>query len=74
MTAGKIEYEQLFDMKNDPWEMTNIASNPKYASTLKKMKDVLNDWEGTVETAKPIRGEAEKRAVGAGTKAKPKAN
>ncbi len=35
---------QLFDMENDPWEMTDLAENPKYASTVKQMDIELRQW------------------------------
>jgi len=31
-------YEELYDIKNDPHETTNLASNPDYAETLKELR------------------------------------
>ena len=40
--------EELYDLKNDPHEIDNIASNPKFSTVLKRMRKVLEDWQ--VET------------------------
>lgn len=55
MTAGNVEYEQLFDMNNDPWEMKNLAKDAKYQEIIKKMRDVMAEWERTVETSEPVK-------------------
>lgn len=34
---------QLFDIKNDPWEMRNLAANPKHAKTLARLDATLRD-------------------------------
>lgn len=46
-----IEYElkdekhtQLFDIANDPWEMKNLAGDPKHADTLQKLQADLAAW------------------------------
>ena len=31
-------YEQLFDLTNDPYEITNLATDPKYRRTLEKLR------------------------------------
>jgi N-sulfoglucosamine sulfohydrolase len=36
--------EQLFDLKNDPWEMRNLASNTKYAAKLAELRKATLDW------------------------------
>lgn len=35
---------QLFDIENDPWEITDLAENPKYASTVKQLDIELRGW------------------------------
>lgn len=52
--AGKVEYEQFFDLKSDPWETTNQATNGTYENNLVKMKSVLKKWEEETETSKPV--------------------
>jgi arylsulfatase A-like enzyme len=35
---GIDEIDELYNLKNDPYEMKNLASDPKYADVVKKMK------------------------------------
>jgi arylsulfatase A-like enzyme len=53
--SGKVEYEQLFDLKKDPWETTNLATNGKDAAVLAKMRSVLKKWEAETETTLPVK-------------------
>lgn len=36
--------EELFDVRNDPQQLLNLASVPKYQRQLKKMRGLLQDW------------------------------
>lgn len=36
--------EELYDLINDPYELKNLASNPKYDKILKKFRSVLENW------------------------------
>ena len=36
--------EELYDLKNDPWELNNLAGNPEHSKTLQKMRKALNQW------------------------------
>lgn len=47
---GRTAYEQLFDLKNDPWETKNEINNPKYKAVAKELKTALKNWESTVPT------------------------
>ena len=38
---GKRPKEELYDLKNDPDQMNNLAANPKYAQTVKKLRQRL---------------------------------
>ena len=42
---------QLFDLKNDPWELNNLASDPEYADKLQSLKEELfrlrDKWNDT---------------------------
>jgi arylsulfatase A-like enzyme len=36
--------EEFFDLANDPFEMKNLANDPKQAETIAKLRDQLNRW------------------------------
>ncbi len=36
--------EELYDIKTDPYQMNNLANDPKYQEKLEKMKKALFDW------------------------------
>jgi hypothetical protein len=40
--------EELYDLVNDPWEMNNLAEDPKYAELLAEMSVML--WQTSVQT------------------------
>ncbi|MHB1461793.1 MAG: sulfatase-like hydrolase/transferase [Armatimonadota bacterium] len=40
---------QLFDMRRDPWEMTNLADEAKHADTVASLQRALKDWESHLE-------------------------
>ena len=40
-TRGK---EELYDLKNDPWELNNLADDPDHSKTLQEMRKNLNRW------------------------------
>ena len=35
---------EFYDMKNDPWEMNNLATQPKHAKRIATMKRELENW------------------------------
>jgi len=37
--------EELYDVKSDPFQLKNLADNPKYADVLKKMAKKLTKWQ-----------------------------
>jgi hypothetical protein len=37
--------EELFDIKNDPLQLLNLASMPEHQEKLKEMGQVLKDWQ-----------------------------
>ncbi|MGF1583028.1 MAG: sulfatase-like hydrolase/transferase [Gemmataceae bacterium] len=41
----KINHLQLFDLKNDPDELKNLANNPKQAKRVARMKKMILKWE-----------------------------
>jgi arylsulfatase A-like enzyme len=36
--------EELYDIKNDPYEINNLAASPEHQQTLKKMRAILDKW------------------------------
>ena len=36
--------EELYDIKNDPWELNNLASSPKHKHLLDTMRAELDKW------------------------------
>ena len=36
--------EELYDLKADPFEINNLAASPEYASTLRKLRERLDQW------------------------------
>jgi arylsulfatase A-like enzyme len=43
MGPGK-EKEELYDLKSDPFEMKNLATDPAYSKDLKKLRKALDKW------------------------------
>jgi len=42
--APRKPNEELYDIRNDPYEIHNLADTPKHEKTLKKMRAILNRW------------------------------
>jgi len=40
----KRPQEELYDLENDPFEMENLAENPKYNDVLGSLKNQLHNW------------------------------
>ncbi len=40
-------FGELYDLRNDPWEMTNLYFNPEYRETAVSMEKNLLDWLAT---------------------------
>ena len=36
--------EELYDTENDPWEINNLANDPKYKNVLERMRAANKDW------------------------------
>ncbi|MGC9327899.1 MAG: sulfatase family protein [Candidatus Hinthialibacter sp.] len=36
--------EELYDVRNDPHEIRNLAGDPRYAETLQKLRGILDRW------------------------------
>lgn len=44
LSFGKRPEEELYDLKKDPWEMTNVVDRPEYAEARKQMRAKLDGW------------------------------
>ena len=41
---GERPEEELYDLREDPWEMRNLAGDDSHAATLAKLRSVLKGW------------------------------
>ncbi|HEU5317298.1 MAG TPA: sulfatase-like hydrolase/transferase, partial [Chloroflexota bacterium] len=46
--------EELYDLQDDPWELTNLASRPEHAATIERLRRRLLDWMLETENARPV--------------------
>ncbi len=44
----EFDHQQLFDLKNDPGELRNLAEDPAHATEQKKMRQRLDAWRQRV--------------------------
>ena len=44
LLSPKRAKEELYDLKDDPWELTNLAGEPKHSKILQKMRKTLDQW------------------------------
>ncbi|HLJ96109.1 MAG TPA: sulfatase [Gemmataceae bacterium] len=44
LACGKRPAEELYDVRNDPYELTNLAARPEYAQTKSKLRAELDEW------------------------------
>ncbi len=42
------DYTQLFDLKNDPWELNNLSGNTGYQPKIEAMLELMQKWQETV--------------------------
>ena len=45
--------EELYDVRTDPYEMNNLASDPLYANVVREMKDALHQWSASSDDVTP---------------------
>jgi hypothetical protein len=48
------EVDELYDLQEDPWELTNRASDPSCALVISEMRRHLADWLLETENARPV--------------------
>ncbi len=51
--------EELFDLQTDPWQLKNLADDPKYALKLKELREAYKNWKNLY----PDLGETEELAL-----------
>ncbi len=59
ITAKVRPIEELYNLKKDPFEIHNLANNPKYSQKLKKLRSALVNWRLTTDD-QGMYGESEK--------------
>ena len=50
----QVDMTQLFDLQNDPFEMTNLSANPKYSKKLNEMTDLLKANQKKFNDIQPL--------------------
>ena len=50
----KINYTQLFDLQNDPHELTNLAGEPDQANRVAVMMQRLAEWQQKTDDTQPL--------------------
>ncbi|MDE0262181.1 MAG: sulfatase [Bryobacterales bacterium] len=44
MFYGERPEEELYDLREDPWEMRNLAGDASHAATLAELRSILKEW------------------------------
>jgi arylsulfatase len=50
--------EELFEVSKDPFQLTNLADNPKYRKPLSRLQKVMNEWQKRTGDTTPSLEEA----------------
>jgi arylsulfatase A-like enzyme len=48
------EVDELYDLRADPWELTNLATDPAYRDVVAEMRRLLVDWLLETENSRPV--------------------
>ncbi len=48
------DLDELYDLKNDPWEMTNLANKSNFKDIKNEMKSYLLNWAISREDSEPV--------------------
>lgn len=48
------DLDELYDLVNDPWELTNVAADPAHAPVIAEMRGHLADWSIRTEDNPPV--------------------
>ncbi len=54
LVINLLDTDELYDVKNDPYDLQNLIDDPAYASVRDRLHDALIDWMN--ETRDPFRG------------------
>jgi arylsulfatase A-like enzyme len=46
--------DELYDLQNDPWELTNVAHNSQNVGVISSMRGLLVDWMLETEDYNPV--------------------
>ena len=46
--------DELYDLKNDPWELTNVVDRSEHAEVLARMRLRLADWSIRTEDSRAV--------------------
>ena len=46
--------DELYDLANDPWELTNVAGDASHAAVISELRARLADWSIRTEDAQPV--------------------
>jgi len=52
--SGAHADDELYDLENDPWELRNVAQDPKNAEVIAEMKALLLSWMAETEDSHPV--------------------
>lgn len=44
LMADRRPTEELYDLENDPWEINNLAEDPRYSETKQRLASALDQW------------------------------
>jgi arylsulfatase A-like enzyme len=48
------DIDELYDLRQDPWELHNAAGDPAYRDVIHAMRLRLLDWSIETEDARPV--------------------
>ncbi|MFH5832137.1 sulfatase [Halalkalibaculum sp. DA384] len=51
--TGAKPTEELYDLQEDPHETNNLINDPDYRDQLRRLRDMLEEWEATLPASSP---------------------